>query len=223
MTRNTGLLACALAVAGCDPPAPTYQGFVMATFFPFDGERWWMYTQEGTEDRLKATLDPVYDETADGARVYTVTYTIECPDDAADDCVADPYRISQIKWSSDDEVGVMIHGVSGEATGEVVFNPPIQLAGKYGKIDDTVTTETGGLTWVGTFQDRVDCAVPYSAEFDDCVLIHLDDDGDPTTPGTHPLHGDYYAIAAWNVVAMQLTDDVDRWQLIDLFFAELED
>jgi hypothetical protein len=231
-------LLLALSVAalpGCPGGTPNpvgYEGYSMEDFFPFDGQRSWTFVNADASvpNRVVVTLDPAYEEASSGALVYTISYGIECPSDSEDDsgleepdaCAEGPWRVRSVKWSSDSTLGTLIHAIDTESTGEVAFDPAIQVTDDRGQLDALETTETGGATWYSRFTEVTDCPVLFTDEWDQCVNIHLDDDNDATTPGTHPIHGDYYAVAGWNVVAFQLTNDSDRWELLSTTYEEIE-
>ena len=211
-------------VAGCEPSNTQYgyDGYAMADFFPFDGERTWTFVQEGVEHHLEAKLNTAFATVeGDNTRIYDVDYSLVCPEGSEETCTPAAHRFSKIRWSAGSGDGALIHGIVGE-NGEQTFDPPIALTDDRGSIGSVVTTETGGATFIGRFDDIVPCPISYTDEWEQCIKVRLDDDDDAATPGNHPLHGDYYAVAGYNIVAMQLTDDAALWELYDTTYAEAE-
>lgn len=196
----------------------TYSGFAMADFFPFDGERTWEFTNTDASVgyTVHATLDSA-SEMVDGIAVYTVRYT-QC-DLAGDsgDCTPVPWRLSEIRWSSGGGGGVLIHGYT-DTSGPVTLAPPLMLAESQGAPRDVWTTDTAGQTFTSTFSSLSDCPVQMDVEWTDCAHLDVDDDADPATATTHPLAGQWVAVAGFNVIAMQLSGDPGQWQLSDATF-----
>jgi hypothetical protein len=210
-----------VGLAGCNSGGNpySYEGFTMSSFFPFDGQRDWTFLQDGVVHELLATLDPEF-EVVDSLRIYKVDYALQCPA-GIDGCEPAEHAFSQLRWSSDAGNGTLIHAIQGPA-GEQVFDPPIALTADRGKKGDVVTTETGGATFTARFDDLVPCPIRYTDQWEQCAKIVLDDDDNPETAGSHPLHGDWFAVAGYNVVAMQLIGDAAQWQLNDATYEELE-
>ena len=219
---RTAMAALAvLVLAGCGNGANpyTYDGFTMSTFFPFDGQRDWTFLQEDVVHQLVATLNPEF-EIVNSMRVYDVDYALVCPA-GVDNCEPAEHAISKLRWSSDAGTGTFIHAMIGTA-GEQVFDPPVALTADRGKKGDLVTTETGGTTFTAKFDGIVSCPIRYTDDWAQCANIVLDDDDNRETVGSHPLHGDWFAVAGYNVVAMQLLGDTAQWQLNDATYEELE-
>lgn len=206
-----------LFAAGCSGgDGYAYSGYTMSNFFPFDGERTWTFQSEDPNETstVVATLNSTPEVIDDGqTSIFDVNYTMGCLDDAVG-CTPGDWRLKTIRWSSSSGEGVQIHGFD-DGSGLVAFNPPIALTGKDGVPDDVWTTETDAGTFVSTFDQIGDCPVYMAVDWDQCIKLSLDDDGDPATPGTHALHGDYYAVASFNVIAILGADDDAMWKLLD--------
>lgn len=194
----------------------TYSGYAMHDFFPFDGERTWEFTDaDPTVDHtVQATLDSAY-QTVNGASVYTVNYA-QCalPADSGTtpDCTPEPWRISAIGWSSDGGQGVLIHDYT-DANGVVALDPPLMVADKTGAPGDSWVTATDGQTFTSTFVALEACPVIMNVDWTTCAHLRVDDDADPTTPTSYPLAGDLWAVAGFDVIGFQLSDDAGQWQL----------
>lgn len=210
MTLLLTMLACS---GGTDF---TYSGYPMDDFFPFDGERTWTFRSEDETvvNTVVATLNPTAENPETGLFVYAMDYTLGCRADAEEGtCTAgDPFRISQIRWSADQSRGTLIHSFTEDGT-TTNFSPPLVITEDQGVPDEQWVTETDQGTFTSTFDQIGDCPVMMDVDWDECVRILVDDDGDPATPGTHPMHGVWYAVAGFNVIAFQLNDDAALWQL----------
>ena len=70
----------------------------------------------------------------------------------------------------------------------------------------------GLIALTATFVGFEACPVRLNVDWRECVHITLeDDDADPITNGD--VTGDYWAIVGQNIIALQLTTDVNQWQL----------
>jgi hypothetical protein len=224
MRRSAWSLLGWFLAAGCDPGNTQYgyEGYAMADFFPFDGERSWTFSQDGGTQQLQALLNPEFEQSeADSTRIFTVAYSRTCPEGLEETCVPEEHPISSIRWSASSGDGVRVHGIAGEG-GEQSFDPPIAFTDNRGSIGNVVSTVTGGATFTAHFEDIVSCPINYTDNWEQCVKIVVDDDDDATTPGNHPLHGEYYAVAGYNVVAMQLRDDSALWKLTNTTYVEAD-
>lgn len=196
-----------LVLAACDNPV-SYSGYLMAPYFPFDGERTWEFASTDTslEYRLIATLDSEFEQGMGGSvSVYTVSYERKCANDAGS-CTDGWVR--DIRWSSNGGEGILIWGYE-DGSGSVAFDPPVMLADAEMLADQTVTTTTGGATWTSTFHGLDTCPVTWTSEWGArCTHFDLDDGG-----ANHAIAGEYWAITQYNVVAFQLAGDSGVWQL----------
>lgn len=216
-----------LALAACNTgDGFSYSGYRMDDFFPFDGSRSWTFTNAdaSVENTVVATLGSEPEVPEEGLYIYSVDYALGCPDGGADTdtdaCTADgPFRISNIGWSSDTSRGVLIHAFADAAGTTTSFDPPLTVAAKQGVVGDQWTSTTSAGTFVSTFAQIGPCPVLMAVDWEDCIRVHIDDDGDESTPVSHALHGDWYAVASFNVIAFQLTGDTGRWELSNTTFA----
>jgi hypothetical protein len=214
-----GALAMALWAGGCNGPDTGqygYAGYVMEDFFPFDGQRSWEFVNDDASlpYKLTAALDPVYEEQNEGVtRVFTIEYAMECVSTDAG-CEDGPYRTRYVKMSSDSTYGTLLYGYDSEASGPVQFSPPVVFTDANSKVGQVEETETGGTTWTSTFSSIEPCPVKNTDQWDECVHFVLDDGGAGT-----PLAGEYWAVAGYNVVAMQLAEDAEKWQLLNTVYS----
>lgn len=93
------------------------------------------------------------------------------------------------------------------------------VAGDRGAPGDFWTTSTGGETFTTTFVALEACPVIMTQDWESCAHIRIDDDADPATPTTHPLAGDLWAVAGFNVIGFQLSGDAAQWQLSDTTYS----
>lgn len=228
MTKvHAGAALAMVLAAGCTGDPPDYNGFNMDTFFPFDGNRTWTFVSadETVPYEVVGTLSPDAEPKHDNAsRAHTVTFTTECVATSTD-CEDGPFRMRSWTISSDRTHGTLIWAADFESTGPLTFDPPIMLTDGQGKPGDIWESDAGGEHWVAIFDHKGDCPVLYTDQWDNCVEILLDDDGDAATPGTHPLHGSYYAVPSYNVVAFTQSEDPTpgegeppAWRLLSAFW-----
>ena len=109
--------------------------------------------------------------------------------------------VADIRWSSDRDAGVLIHGYT-QGEERVDLDPPVILSERSSAPGDVFTTYSNGQGWISRFELIEGCGNFWVPEWDDesCLVFTLDDgDDDPTTNGlvtgtTHlvPRYG-----AAW--------------------------
>jgi len=196
-----------VALAGCDNPV-TYSGYLMAPYFPFDGERTWEFASTDTslDYKIVGTLDSNFETMNDGVSdVYTVKYDKKCNNDATG-CSDDWVR--SMRWSTDGQYGTLIWSVEN-AAGSTPFDPPLQITQPEMLSGDSVSTTTDGATWTSTFQGLDTCPVTWTSDWgDQCAHFVVDDGG-----AGHGIVGDWWTITQYNVVAWKLADDTGTWQL----------
>jgi hypothetical protein len=198
-------LALTLVLAACPPPDPPPPGGPpMDDFFPFDGERSWTYesTDTSLSFRLVSTLVGEVGE-SDVGRIYEVETARACAG-TDPDCV-DGELEHTLRWSSDGVAGVYVHGID-----DADLDPPVRLTADQGWRDQTHTTDSGGRTWTSTIEGFEACPVAMSVDWDTCVRIRVEADGDGA-----PLAGTWWANAGFNVVAFEREGDTGTWQLSD--------
>ena len=203
---------------------PAWEGSVMESYFPLDGLRTWTYSSQDPSIPYKVVgvLNPEGASIEEGTdKVYTIDFTTECIGTA--ECTPGPFRVRNLKVSSNRSKGIRLHGVEDEVGGVIAYSPPIVLAGATGAVGDTNTTTSGGVTFVSTFVEEVDCPVLITDQWEGgCVHLTLDDGGAGT-----PLAGSYwlvpgYAIAAfhWSGDPVSPADEDLLWRLLDTTFEE---
>ncbi len=204
--RTLPLVGLILGLSGCSGDNIGITGYSMDDFFPFDGVRTWTFQNEDEIYEVRATLSPDHEAAPDeeSIQVYTIDYAIVCPEDG--ECTEGPWRISQLRMSSDGTYGTFIYGMT-DGSGEHSYDPPIGLTGRDGIVGDVISTETAGTSFDSEFAEIGACPdLPISDTWEDCVRFEV-------TGGDHPLHGTYYAIKGWNLVGFQFNDDASLWRL----------
>lgn len=201
-------LAVLAGLGGCTGGSYQYDGYVMETYFPFDGERTWEFisSDSSLEHKIVATLDPNPSSTADATEIYSIDYSLECLDQGP--FCKDAGHLRTVRWSADQTRGVLIHSIE-MATGTVNYDPPINLTTDRMAVGETVETDSNNTRWIATFQGIGECPVQWTSEWSDCIHLSLDDGG-----AGSPLAGEYWAVSGYNVIAMQLSDDSGQWQLL---------
>lgn len=211
------IVALVALLAGCTSGRDSnyvYEGYPMDDFFSFDGNRSWTYTNDDTTIpfHLEATLvagGTEVDLNGSAVNQYRVDYTTTCftgTDDGT--CTDGPWRIRYALWSSDQTFGTLLWGYEDD-TGVVTFDPPVEITSENMKVGDVSTTETGGATWTSEFVSIGDCPVKWTEDWDDCVNLRISDGG-----AGFAYTGDIWVITSYNIVALQLKDDAQKWQLL---------
>jgi hypothetical protein len=211
------LLVCfCLGLTACGPPKDQfgYQGFAMNEFFPFDGPRTWKFINE--DDKipylLVGKLNEEYETTNGGdTRIFEIEFSKDCFRDDAD-CVEEEY-VRTWWWSYDGTNGTLLHGNKLKGESEDLFDPPVSITSPNMKKDEFVETETAGGAWTSTFVNVEECPVQWEVNWDDCVLLDVDDgDGDPSTG--NPASGTFWAVKDYNIVAFDVPGEPGRWELL---------
>lgn len=197
----------AATLIGCDGNTTTYNGYQMASYFPFDGERTWEYISDDPDvpHKLISTLN-VAPEVDGSSDIYTVDITKECVA-ASEDCV-DGEAVRSYKLSSDTYRGTLFWGYSTPEEGYVAFDPPLQLTPPFMKVGDVVETETGGTTWTSTFEAVEHCPVEWTDYWDECIRLVVSE------PGSAYPSGTYWVVTSYNIVAWELAREEDQWRLL---------
>lgn len=182
------------------------RGYVMESFFPFDGVRTWEFTSTDSTatQRLEASMTGEEVVLDDGTRTTEVRYDLVCID--PEDTSCEDAWVRSLVWSTTRHSGVVIHELHAP-DGDVVFDPPVQFTGGEMTVGDVVTTE-GGFS--SEFVAIEPCPVLWTDEWDQCAKIHLD--APEGLAATH-LSGDWWAVPSFNVVALDLASESAQWQL----------
>ncbi len=206
---------CLLALApmfliGCDNEEDEVLPVDVAEAFPFDGAPTWefMNANQSVSYKLIGILDQTRN---DDDEIFTIRYTKMCM--AVDASCVDGELVRAISWSNDPVEGVAIHSVNNSGV-QTEFDPPLALAASEMYYDDTMITETAGFTWTSTLVTSEECPVAITGGIDaDCLRISLSDGGMGETNAG--LVGEYWAVAGYGVVAMDVAADQGRWELVD--------
>lgn len=181
-----GLLSLTTA---CDT-AFTFAGVTVWTFFPLDGDRTWEYASfDDASNRLvieKGDVTPV-----DKTDVVTLEHYAALADGSPGDLLA------EVRWSSDVNDGVLLHGYTDVAGGgaQVDFDPPVQILLKQEENGQVVETKSGGNTWTSTFVELVGCPTVFDPNWEDEDCVHLKLDDNDSNEATNSLvTGEYWMI-----------------------------
>ncbi len=195
-------------LAGCGgPPTDSWNGTVMADFFPSDGSRDAEYVNDDSTNvtwhMLTHEVQPV--ETASDTRV---TYTLEYSKD-------DGTLLYAVKWSVRSNQPVRIEAYAEGTADFTVYDPPIDVVNADMVSGDAVTTTTGGTTFTGTYVGPEDCPVLWGGlSWTGCAHITIDDGDGDNTKG--PLFaGDYWLVARYGEAWLQTTGFTQPWKLSD--------
>ncbi|MCO4744061.1 MAG: hypothetical protein KC912_04685 [Proteobacteria bacterium] len=213
---RTSFLVFALMLSACDGEgsAVSVTGKAVPDFFPFDGaERSWTFESDTElEHRMVGVMNPEKELINDGAtEVITVDYSLVCVDEDDTTCTGSDYRT--VRMSSDAGNGVLLYGISVNGGDELTFDPPAVLGDRSALIDEEWVTETGGTTITSKFTGSEDCAIRWTDEWNDCIVLEIDDGGANTG-----IAGTIWAVASYNMVAMQIGADTGRWELSSATF-----
>jgi hypothetical protein len=218
------MLWLGVMIACSGPSNIGFDGRVMDSYFPLDGLRSWTYSSQDPSIPYKVVgvLNPEGVSVEEGTdAVHTIDYTTECIGTA--ECTPGPFRVRNLQVSSNRSKGIRLHGVEDEVAGVIAYDPPVVLAGATGVVGDTSTTTSGGVTFVSTFIEEVDCPVLVTDEWGDgCVHLTLDDGGAGT-----PLAGSYWLVPGYALAAFHWSGDPVNaagsdliWRLLDTTFEE---
>ena len=143
--------------------------------------------------------------------VYTVKYAKMCM--AVDDSCNDGELVRAISWSNDAVDGVLVHELNDGGV-ETTFDPPLAMATPEMFLSDQVVTQTAGMIWTSTLVSSEECPVLITGGItDSCLRISLTDGGAGAT--NSGLVGEYWAVAGYGIVAMDVASDEGRWELLD--------
>jgi hypothetical protein len=204
--RATLVLTAAVLV-GCEHGDIYYSGNNIPDHFPLDGSLLvWKYDSEATSDHL--TVEKSGSEVLDDREVVTLAHTLT-DEDGSRDWVAD------IRWSSDRDAGVLIHGYT-QGEERLDLDPPVILSERYSVPGDVLTTYSNGQGWISRFEGIEGCGNFWVPEWDDesCLVFSLDDgDDDPETNGL--ITGTYHLVPRYGAAWLDLDAYDVRWRLSD--------
>ena len=192
-------------LGGCSGDAPTYDGISMIDFFPFDGARDAEYVNDDTTVGWKMLAHMVPEpEVIDNREIATFEYRKD-----------DGTLLYAVKWSVRSHQPIQIEAWA-DGTGEfVTFDPPIAVADSAMLTGESVTTETGGMTFTGTYVGPEDCTVIWGGlDWEDCAHIRLDD-GDGDDMAGPKFAGDYWFVTRYGQAWARTTGYTQPWKLSD--------
>ena len=192
-------------LAGCTGEGPTYSGTSMTDFFPFDGGRDAEYVNDDTTVAWHLLTHMVPETVVvDNRETATWEYRMD-----------DGTLLYAVKWSVRSNQPVQIEAWA-DGTGEfVTFDPPIVVANAFMLSNDSVTTETGGMTFTSTYIGPEDCTVIWGGlEWEDCAHIRIDD-GDGDDMAGPKFAGDYWLVTRYGQAWATTTGYAQPWKLSD--------
>ena len=203
------MFLASLWLTACTGTTPTFDGTKMSDFFPQDGDRQAEYINEDSTNiawkLVVEKIEPV--EMIDEVEVVTWEWSRSDTGEV----------IGSVKWSSNSQDSIRIHGYEVTATGEsVMFTTPIAIAPDDDDMlsGESVTTTTDGWTVTSTLVGKEDCSVNWGMDWEDCVHIRLDD-GDGDDMVGLPFAGDYHLVQRYGPAWMHLTGYAEKWNLAD--------
>lgn len=207
---RTIFMMCVLSLMGCADGGNgvTVSGKNMPEYFPFDGsERSWTFESDAeAAHRMVGVMDPETTPDPDGnGEIVTVDYDLVCIDENDPSCVGGDVRVLEI--SSNAGNGVRIHAVTPADGTRIEFDPPALIGDRNATFEESWVTETSVGTFTSTFMGSEPCSIRWVEDWNDCVVLEIDDSG------VAGLTGTIWAVASWNMVAFRLVDDLDRWEL----------
>jgi hypothetical protein len=192
----------------------------MTDFFPLDGTRSWEFANMNSQvnvvldGQLNPNLesDPAIRE--DDVVVHRLRYTARCQE-GQPECGEEGWKYD-ILMSADTTWGVQLWGYDTPETGAVAFEDAIRLAEVRMAFDDfRESPGIDGHDFVSTFETvSEDCDELLSVKWE-CARLRLD-----STPPGHWLAGTWWAVAGYNVVAWQRTNDLGKWRTTDVSWEE---
>lgn len=210
---RTALLTLPLvALSGCPPVIPGYQGERMDQYFVFDedpNDRTWTFVSLDNQIPYLLVGDLVdeFEEVNDGqTRVREINYKRDCL--GADPSCVDNSHDRKLFLSFDQVNGALFHGYEFDGEDEVRFENPIKIVEAYVNQDDVNTTVTDGVTVSSSFVGFEECPNQWNVDWPDCSHFTLEADG-----GAIPLLGDWWINVGFNIVAFDIDADGDRWEL----------
>ena len=214
-----------LAFACNDDGNYGYAGFDMVDHFPLDGQRDWRYSNSAYSYNLDVTMADDM-EVKDDLIIRTFEYYSE----------ANGNLLWDTEFSSDTINGVLIHSYTvysedggGGDTGDtgaggdtgargpeesMTFDPPLVLTDDQMVPQETVTTDTGGISWTATFHSQQECPNDWISGENTwrCLYVELSDgDGDDTIGPK--IAGHYWIAPRYGMSWFQQSGDSDKWVL----------
>ncbi|MCB9780853.1 MAG: hypothetical protein H6742_19955 [Alphaproteobacteria bacterium] len=190
-------------LAGCTNGGGTnYNGHNTYEYFPFDGERYWKYTNDGDDVDYNLYVEKVGTSGSGGSAVHTLEYS--------DDTTGD--LLYSIDWTSSAANGVQIAGYEIQGGESVTFDPPMQLADFQMAGGESVETTTGGATYTSTMVGIEECPNLWVDEVWEC--LHFEVVVDSGTADTDaPFVGDWWGAGSYGASRFRPTGFDKDWVL----------
>lgn len=209
MRGRSWMMVGLVGLAGCPEPLPDtgqFRGEDMLDYFPLDrlldGQWQYLSTDTAAEYRLIGQIANV--QLVGDYNRYTLEYRKDCFQE--ENGCADGDLVRALTWSVQSNQGIHLHDARvGQA--ELLLDPSIRFTERYMKLDDTVSTDTGGNTYTTTLVEFGDCPVRIP-EWNNCAQVRMESSGGPDE-----VTGTYWLINDFSVVAMEWDGDGARWEL----------
>ena len=186
-------------------------GYYTYQHFPLDGaERSWLYKHQNKDFLLSVEMLP--DPTRLGSRyIHVLRYAVD-----------DPYRVlHSIKWSSDEDYGVQIHGyqienfesdTGGDPSSSsewVNFERPIQVATAVMEVGDELLSTAAGVTYKSRFDALEGCPNDWRDDWE-CIRITITAD----TANSAPFVGTWHNATRFGTSLFQPEGTDHPWTLV---------
>ncbi len=136
--------------------------------------------------------------------------------------------LREVRWSSDGDDGVLVHGYDVRAAGDgsslqnmgsADFDPPLVFGTANMANGDAETTSTGGTTYTSTYDGNAACPTPYTEAWETCrILVLSDDEGEGDMAS--PIAGTYTLVEGYGIAWYQTTGDTEPWKLSKSVYRE---
>lgn len=206
-------------LAACGTNTTTYNGTQVSEYFPLEGERSAVYTNEDTTITTQLYMEKAQPSTMeDGVEVAEFDWY-----DYLDDTVGDLKYV--VLWSMESGSSVKIHGFAWGTDAITTFDPPLAITDSDDHMltGDSIESTTQGsdgvsYTVTGTLVEPVpECPTTWISSWTDCIHYNLDDGG-----AGLPFAGDYTLEVDYGPAWFQLTGDTGEWNLLRYDYASGE-
>lgn len=215
MTLARSSLVLLPALLACDGGKTSYPGTKMSDYFKAEAVTRSTYANEDQsavpDNMILEKVEPV--EVSEGRTTVTLEQRLQ---DASETF------LGGVSWSTAPGDSTMITRWAGPDGVYVTFDPPIMVTDESGymHVGDSVTTETGGTTYVSTFVGSEDCQVLWTPDpWEGCLHFTIDDGGGDVSandPASRPIFvGDYYLVTRFFIALMHTSGYDAYWNLSD--------
>ena len=185
------------SLIGCAPTAYSYSGYWASKHFPITPAEW-TYSNETEDYGMKVTV--VSTEQENGTTVASFDYLNSDEDDAL---------LYSIKWSSDDNNGIQVHGYALDDGSWVNFSSPVQIAERQVEPGDISETTVDNHSYVADFETYEDCK-NVSAQSWTCMKVVIS--SDEANPA--PFLGTWHWATEYGTSIFQPVDAETPWKLV---------